>query len=68
MVPLFAAKHPVTGDQLLARDPGLATALGYGPPRHLGFLRALAPVTGDLAEHPVPIAWAYRLGHVPRSG
>jgi glycosyltransferase involved in cell wall biosynthesis len=66
MVPLFAADHPVTGDQLLARDPELATKLGYGPTRHLGFLRALAPVTGDLAEHPVPVPWAYRFGHVPR--
>ncbi len=66
MLPLFAAEHPVNGDQLLARDPELATRLGYGPARHLGFLRALAPVTGDLAEHPVPISWAYRLGHVPR--
>jgi glycosyltransferase involved in cell wall biosynthesis len=68
MVPLFAAEHPITGDQLLGRDPDLAAHLGYGPARHLGFLRALAPVTGDLAEHPVPTPWAYRFGHVPRSG
>jgi glycosyltransferase involved in cell wall biosynthesis len=68
MVPLFAADHPVTGDQLLSRDPELAAKLGYGPARHLGFLRALAPVTGDLAEHPVPVSWAHRFGHVPRPG
>jgi glycosyltransferase involved in cell wall biosynthesis len=66
MVPLFAADHPVNGDQLLSRDPELSTRLGYGPARHLGYLRALAPVTGDLTEHPVPIPWAYRFGHVPR--
>jgi glycosyltransferase involved in cell wall biosynthesis len=66
MLALFAAIHPVTGDQLLTRDPELAGALGYSPPRHLGFLRALAPVTGELAEHPAAIPWAHRLGHVPR--
>jgi glycosyltransferase involved in cell wall biosynthesis len=68
MVPLFAAHHPVTGDQLLSRDPELATKLGYDPARRLGYLRSQAPVTGDLGEHPVPIPWAYRFGHMPRPG
>ncbi|HKZ15012.1 MAG TPA: glycosyltransferase family 4 protein [Solirubrobacterales bacterium] len=67
MLALFAATHPVTGDQLLTRDLDLVARLGYGPARHLGFLRALAPVTGDLAEHPVATPWLHRFGHVPRS-
>jgi hypothetical protein len=66
MLALFAAEHPVTGDQLLTRNLDLATRLGYGPARHLGYLRDLAPVTDDLTEHPVPLAWAYRFGHVAR--
>ncbi|HTT93796.1 MAG TPA: glycosyltransferase family 4 protein [Solirubrobacterales bacterium] len=68
MLALFAATHPVTGDQLLSRNPDLMTRLGYGPARPLGFLRDLAPVTGDLAEHPVATPWAHRFGHVSRSG
>jgi glycosyltransferase involved in cell wall biosynthesis len=66
MLALFAATHPVTGDQLLTRNLDLVAQLGYGPARHLGYLRDLAPVTGDLAEHPVATPWVYRFGHLPR--
>jgi glycosyltransferase involved in cell wall biosynthesis len=66
MLALFAAIHPVTGDQLLTRNVDLVAALGYGPARHLGFLRAFAPVTADLAEHPVATPWVYRFNHLPR--
>ncbi len=66
MLALFAANHPITGDQLLTRDRDLAARLGYGPAHHLGYLRDLAPVTGDLAEHPVATPWLYRFGHLPR--
>jgi len=67
-VPLFTAYHPVTGDQLLTRSSEDAAQLGYGPPELLGYMRCIAPVTGDLHLRPLPIPWARRFGAVPLSG
>ncbi len=64
--PLFAAYHPVTGDQLLTRSAGEAAQLGYGAPELLGHLRDIAPMTGNLRLQPLPIPWARRFGAVPR--
>jgi glycosyltransferase involved in cell wall biosynthesis len=64
--PLFAAYHPVTNDQLLTRSPEEATRLGYGEPELLGYIRKIAPLTGDLTTHPLPIPWARRFGAGPR--
>jgi glycosyltransferase involved in cell wall biosynthesis len=66
--PLFAAYHPVTGDQLLTRSPEDAAQLGYGKPELLGYIRSIAPLTGDLHLSPLPIPWARRFGAVPRDG
>jgi hypothetical protein len=66
--PVFAAYHPVTGDQLLTRTAISAAHLGYGAPELLGFLCPQAPLTGELDERPHPIPWARRFGAVPRSG
>jgi glycosyltransferase involved in cell wall biosynthesis len=66
--PLFAAYHPVTGDQLLARSTEDVAQLGYGPPELLGYIRDVAPLTGDLQPRPLPIPWARRFGAVPLSG
>ena len=66
--PLFAAYHPVTGDQLLARSTEDVAQLGYGPPELLGYIRDVAPLTGDLRPRPLPIPWARRFGAVPLSG
>lgn len=66
--PLFAAYHPVTGDQLLSRSPGDAGELGYDPPTLLGFIRLTGPVTGHTAQSHLPLPWGRRLGAVPRSG
>jgi hypothetical protein len=66
--PLFAAYHPVTGDQLLTRSVEDAVQLGYGPPELLGYMRCIAPLTGNLHPHPLPIPWARRFGAVPLSG
>ncbi|MGC1852048.1 MAG: hypothetical protein WA687_06375, partial [Solirubrobacterales bacterium] len=66
--PLFAAYHPVTGDQLLTRSAQDAAQLGYGPVHLLGYIRRVAPITGDLAPHPLPIPWARRFGAVPLAG
>ena len=67
MAPLFAAHHPVTGDQLLSRAPEEAAQLGYVGSVLLGYLRLLAPLTGKLDQRQVPIPWARRFGAVPRS-
>lgn len=66
--PLFAAYHPVTGDQLLTRSPEDAAPLGYGEPELLGYARRIAPITGDLRVRPLPIPWARRFGHVAHLG
>jgi glycosyltransferase involved in cell wall biosynthesis len=66
--PVFAAYHPVTGDQLLTRTAISAAHLGYGEPELLGFVCPQAPLTGELDERPHPIPWARRFGAVPRSG
>jgi hypothetical protein len=55
--PLYAAYHPVTGDQLLTNSPLEAADMGYGPAQLIGY------VTGDpaVAERP-ELPWASRLG------
>lgn len=68
LVPLHAAYHPVTGDQLLTREEESAAALGYGEPTLLGYLHPQAPLTGERTERAQPIPWARRFGHVPRPG
>lgn len=68
LVTLFAAYHPITGDQLLSRDESSATHLGYRPPELLGYVSDVATLTGDLNERPLSIPWARRFGHVPRPG
>lgn len=65
--PLFAAYHPVTGDQLLSRSPGDAVHMGYGPVELLGYLHLIAPLTGDVTQRALPVPWAHRFGAVPRA-
>lgn len=65
---LFAAYHPVTGDQLLVRHAESAAQLGYRDPELLGYLRQEATLLEGLGEQPLPIPWARRFGHVPRPG
>ena len=66
--PLYAAYHPVTGDQLLVRSGEDAAALGYGEGELLGYVRRVAPVTGELEPRQLAIPWARRFGAVPLSG
>jgi len=61
-VPLFAAYHPVTGDQLLTRRAADAKDMGYGPAELLGHLNARAPLTGVSELRAVPVPWASRYG------
>jgi len=67
MSPLFAAYHPITGDQLLMPPGDEAAQLGYGAPIFLGYVRDLAPVTGAIEQRALPVPWARRFGAVPRS-
>jgi glycosyltransferase involved in cell wall biosynthesis len=63
-LPLYAAIHPVTGDQLLSTDRLEATTLGYDEPGLLGHLIARAPVTGRLGPIRRAAPWASRFGMV----
>ncbi len=66
-VPLHAAVHPVTGDQLLSTDPSEAARLGYVNTVLLGYLVARAPVTGTLGATRPGTPWAERFGIVGSS-
>ena len=63
-IPLHAAVHPVTGDQLLSTDPSEAERLGYREVALLGHLIARAPVTGTLGPTRPRAPWAARFGLV----
>jgi len=59
---LFAAVHPVTGDQLLTHYPLEASDMGYGEPVELGWVLEEAPITGHLDTRRVALPWASRFG------
>lgn len=61
-LPLYAATHPVTGDQLLTTSPREPEELGYTSPALLGHLTAEAPVTGQLGSKAPALPWARRFG------
>jgi hypothetical protein len=60
--PLYAAYHPVTGDQLLSTNRFEPIAMSFGEPHLLGHLWPAAPVTGTLDQQPVAVPWASRFG------
>jgi hypothetical protein len=60
--PLYAAYHPVTGDQLLSTNRYEPIAMSYGEPELLGHLWRAAPLTGSLEQRPVAVPWASRFG------
>lgn len=61
-LPLYAATHPVTGDQLLTTSPREPEDLGYASAELLGYLTAEAPVTGQLGLKAPALPWARRFG------
>lgn len=65
-VALYAAAHPVTGDQLLTRYRVEATETGYGEPALMGYLIERAPQTGSLQRPHITIPWASRFGSAIR--
>ena len=60
--PLYAAYHPVTGDQLLSTNRFEPIAMSFGEPELLGHIWPAAPVTGTLEQRPLAIPWASRFG------
>ena len=63
--PLYAAMHPITGDQLVTPWPLEAADLGYGQPELLGWVSTWS-ITGSLAARPVSVPWASRFGRKVR--
>jgi glycosyltransferase involved in cell wall biosynthesis len=59
---LYAALHPVTGDQLLTLHPLEAADMGYGPAVGLGYVLVDLPFTGTHAMRRVAVPWASRFG------
>jgi hypothetical protein len=61
-VPLYAATHRVTGDQLLSTVESEPHGLDYDNVTLLGHLLAKAPVTGTLGLIRAGVLWAPRFG------
>lgn len=59
---LYAAVHPVTGDQLLTLHPLEAADMGYGEAVGLGYVLVDLPFTGTHAMRRVAVPWASRFG------
>jgi glycosyltransferase involved in cell wall biosynthesis len=59
---LFAAIHPITGDQLLTLHRLEAADMGYGPAVSLGYVLVDLPLMGTLAMRRVAVPWASRFG------
>ena len=59
---LFAAVHPITGDQLLTPHRLEAADMGYGPAVSLGYMLTDLPFTGSLSMQRVAVPWASRFG------
>jgi glycosyltransferase involved in cell wall biosynthesis len=66
-VPLYAGLHPIVGDQLLTADQWELVHLGYVDIALLGFLVAVAPVTGRVSSRRPLLPWASRYGSTNRS-
>jgi len=65
-IPLFAAVHPVTGDQLLTPWRLEASDMGYTDLAVLGYMLAVAPVTGTRTIRQITVPWASRFGQNAR--
>jgi glycosyltransferase involved in cell wall biosynthesis len=59
---LFAAIHPITGDQLLTPHRLEADDMGYGSVVSLGYALTDLPFTGSLSMRRVAVPWASRFG------
>jgi hypothetical protein len=61
-VPLYAARHRVTGDQLLTRYPLEAQDMGYEGLELLAWINERTPVTGESGFRRIAVPWASRYG------
>ena len=61
-IPLYCARHPVTGDQLLSTVAAEASSLGYVDNTLLGHLVARPQLSESLRPLRSPIPWARRFG------
>ena len=61
-MPLYCARHPVTGDQLLSTVAAEAHSLGYEDNVLLGYLVGRPQVTESLRSVRSTIPWARRFG------
>jgi glycosyltransferase involved in cell wall biosynthesis len=61
-VPLFAARHPITSDQLLTPFPLEAQDMGYVEPTLLAWLNEREPATGAPGIQRISVPWASRYG------
>lgn len=67
-VPLYAAHHPITGDQLLSTYEWEPVDFGYREVVHLGFIEARSPLTARLGTVAIDLPWAARRGLHVRVG
>jgi hypothetical protein len=67
-LPLHAALHPVTGDQLLTTNPAEISGLGYRHAALLGHVVARASATGRLGPIRSAAPWAAHFGLIALSG
>jgi hypothetical protein len=61
-VPLYRARHPATGDQLLTRYSLEAQDMGYVDITLLAWINDRAPVTAESGLRRLPVPWASRYG------
>jgi glycosyltransferase involved in cell wall biosynthesis len=65
---IYAARHPVTGDQLVTPWPTEAADMGYVDAQLLGYLWTSTASTGTRDRRHVDVPWASRFGRRVRLG
>ncbi len=66
LIELFAGRHRVLPDQILTHHPQEAANMGYVDTCSLGYIQAVAPITGKLGSQSVAVPWASRFGLAAR--
>lgn len=66
LIELFAARHRVLPDQFVTHHPLQATDMGYVDLRSIGYIQAVAPLTGALGSKGISVPWASHFGLTAR--
>jgi hypothetical protein len=66
LIELFAARHRVLPDQFVTHHPLQATDMGYVDVRSLGYIQAVAPLSGALGSKGISVPWASHFGLAAR--